>query len=108
MTLSFYNKPKKDNKTKILIQGKDKDAICNFVFDTMPKIYSRVMAVGKQEIQNEKKVISCDNCDYKSNNIPLLREHIEVEHIVPYRKKIQQKTIAAYKCDECSFSVATR
>ena len=31
MTLSFYNKPKKDNKTKILIQGKDKDAIVEYV-----------------------------------------------------------------------------
>ena len=39
MTLSFYNKPKKDNKTKVLIQGKNKDMICEFVFETMPKIY---------------------------------------------------------------------
>jgi hypothetical protein len=27
MTLNFYNKPKKDNKTKILIQGENKEAI---------------------------------------------------------------------------------
>ena len=27
MTLNFYNKPKKDNKTKILIQGGNKEAI---------------------------------------------------------------------------------
>ena len=33
-----YNKPKRDKKTKVLIQGKDKDAIVEYVFETMPKI----------------------------------------------------------------------
>ena len=109
MALSFYNKPKKDNKTKVLIQGKNKDAIIEYVFETMPKIYRRVIEMGKvTELQNEKKDISCDNCDYKTKDIPIMQEHIELEHLVPYRKKIQQKLISAYKCDECNFSVPTR
>ena len=37
MMLSYYNKPKKDKKTKVLIQGKDKDAIVEYVFDLCPK-----------------------------------------------------------------------
>ena len=108
MTVSFYNKPKKDNKTKVLIQGKNKEAISNFVFESMPKIYRRVISMEKKELPDEKKEISCDNCEYKSSDIPVLREHIDVEHIIPYRKKIQQKTISAYRCDECSFSASTR
>ena len=39
MTLSFYNKPKRDKKTEVLIQGKEKEVIFEFVFETMPKIY---------------------------------------------------------------------
>ena len=46
MTVSFYNKPKKDNKTKVLIHGKNKAAISNFVFETMPKVYRRVISMG--------------------------------------------------------------
>ena len=66
------------------------------------------MEMAKTEVAFEKKEISCDNCDYKSKEIQPLREHIELEHLAPYRKKIQQKTIAAYKCDECAFAVPTR
>ena len=29
-------------------------------------------------------------------------------HLIPYRKKIQQRIIATYKCDECVFAVPTR
>jgi C4-type Zn-finger protein len=42
----------------------------------------------KKELPDEKKEISCDNCEYKSSDIPVLREHIDVEHIIPYRKKV--------------------
>ena len=108
MTLSFYNKPKKDNKTKLLIQGKDKNVIIEYVFERMPKVYGRVLEMSKAEQISGKKSISCDNCDYKSNNIPILQDHIEEVHLIPYRKKIQQKLIAAYKCEECDFAVPTR
>lgn len=58
MTLSFYNKPKKDNKTKDLIQGKNKDMICEFVFEMMPKIYRRVMAMEKWRLKsNGRKLL---------------------------------------------------
>ena len=73
--------------TKVLIQGKDKDAIVEYVFETMPKIYRRVSEMGKTELQNSRKDISCDNCDYKSKEIPIMQDHIEMEHLVPYRKK---------------------
>ena len=66
------------------------------------------MAEGKMEIDKQRKEIACDNCEYKSKDIPLLREHIDAAHLVPFKKKIQQKTISAYKCDECSFAVPTR
>ena len=108
LTLSFYNKPKKDNKTKVLIQGKNKDAIVEYVFETLPKVYRRVSEIGRKELQTQRKEISCDNCEYKSKDIPLLQDHIEIEHLIPYRKKVQQKRIAAYKCEECTFSVPTR
>ena len=63
MTLSFYNKPKKDSKTKVLIQGKDKETIFEYVFETMPKVYKRVLEMCKNELTSELKVRSCDNCD---------------------------------------------
>ena len=69
MTLSFYNKPKKDNKTKVLIQGKDKDAIFEYVFESLPKVYKRVIEIGIPEIQFDKKVESGENCDRKLNSI---------------------------------------
>ena len=53
MTLSFYNKPKKDNKTKVLIQGKDKDNIFDYVFETMPKVYKTVLERCKKELPND-------------------------------------------------------
>jgi hypothetical protein len=71
----------------------------------MPKIYRRVISMGKKEVSQERKEISCE---YKSSDIPVLGEHIGVEHIIPYSKKIQQKIISAYKCDECAFSATTR
>ena len=73
MTLSFDNKPKKDNKTKVLIQGKDKDRIFDYVFETMPKVYRRVLEMGRSDLNCERKLRSCDNCD---KDIPLLQEHI--------------------------------
>ena len=92
LTLSYYNKPKKDNKTKVLFQGKDKDAIIEYVFETMPKIYKKVMEMVK-ELAVEVKERSCDNCEFKSEEIPKLQQHIESAHIAPYRKKVLQKMI---------------
>ena len=108
MTLSFYNKPKKDSKTKILIQGKDKDGIIEYVFEVLPKVYREVSEMGKNEIQGGEKDINCDDCDYKTKDIPIMQEHIEMEHLVSYRKKVQSKMISAYKCEICPFSVPTR
>ena len=108
MSVSFYEKPKKNKRTKLLIQGKEKDHIFEFVFSTLPNIYQRVVNLEKKLMFQEKKEIACDNCDYKSIDIPLLQSHIEIEHIIPLRKKTQQKVIEAYRCEECDFSDSSR
>ena len=108
MTLSFYNKPKKDNKTKVLIQGKDKDAIFEYVFESLPRIYKRVLELGEPKLEFEKKGRSSDNCDNKLNSIQHIKEHVDVDHPSPHRKKIQQKLISAYKCDQCESSFPSR
>ena len=99
MSLSFYEKPKKNKRTKILIQGKDKDFIFDYVFNTLPNVYQRVLTMRKKEVKSDKQDISCDNCVYKSNDTNFLQKHNEIEHILPLRKKTQHKLIEAYKCD---------
>ena len=62
----------------------------------------------KPEVQFEQKLRSSGKCDYELKSTRHHQEHIDVSHLVPHRKKIQQKLIAAYKCDECELSVPTR
>ena len=75
LTITLYDKPKSDSKTKVHIQRSDVDRRLDFVFDEMPKLYHKVCAL------DEKKTITSRDCEFKSNSVRVLQTHIKNKHM---------------------------
>ena len=104
LTITFYDKPKKDKKTKIHVQGQDVDAQLDFVFSEMPKLYNKVCEMV-QTISIKSR--DCDNCEFNSNKASVLVDHIQKNHILSDQEKaklyIRSNINQSFACEICDY-----
>ena len=85
LTIHFYNKPKTNNESKFLIQGRDARAKYLFVFNELPLIYKEVCSYRPSQSVKKKKPVklklyNCTFCKVKSKTLSDLRKHSLTKH----------------------------
>ena len=105
LTITLYDKPKSDSKTKVHIQGSNVDERIDYVFQEMPKIYQRVSTLfNNKALKNSE----CDNCDFNSPSVNALQSHIKKKHILSEKEKLcllmKSSMKLNIKCEVCDFA----
>jgi hypothetical protein len=77
ITMTFYEKPKRDGKTKVLVQSGVQDENFDFVFNEMPKLYMKVRQQAEKRISLSAEESSDKGRKLKSLNDNSVHERLK-------------------------------